>query len=320
MMPWSKLALALTLLAAALIGGVWLSGFVLLHWLELSNVPLQWTTYWAYLNARNLPGFASYATTIDLSGAVGFGVPMLAWLGLVVPLFKTPQDAMLQYDAPVTRKVTPSYYEAAERARVEALSRDQGEVQMHKSLQRAAAIAGLAMTAVTATSCATQASTHHAAQAKPSDKVQQRAKFLLERLLVLIEQSKSIKDFTPEHIGEVFGVRLRSYGATEFGYSERISPDWAWNIDRIDPDFGDPMRWDFHFSSPIGKTPSMTMVCTPGYDEFVAQLKSMGFEGGPHYVEHGRVLYGAFGRNGMSVRVEPRGNGERRCVGLVQVL
>lgn len=320
MMPWSKLALALTLLVVAVVGGAYLSGLVLLHWLKLPDVPLHATTYLAYLRARDLPPFAPYVTTIELSGAIGFGVPMLAWLGLLVPLFKTPSGAMLQYDAPVARNVTPSYYEAAERARAQTLSRDPGEVEMQKSLQRAAAIAGLAMTAVTATSCATQASTHHAAQAKPSGKVEQRARFLLERLLALIKQSNSIEDFTPEHIGEVFGVRLRYFSKTDFGYTETVDKHWTFNIDRLDAAGLNPLTWDFSFDTDADPSPPRTAVCTLDYDEFVARLKAMGFEGGPHYVEHGRMLYGAFGRNGMSVRVQPKGDGQRRCVNLIQVL
>ncbi|MGP1609299.1 MAG: hypothetical protein ACTS5G_01235, partial [Burkholderiales bacterium] len=158
-MPWSKLALALALLVAALVGGTYLSGLVLLHWLNLPDVPLQATTYLSYLRVRGLPPFAPYVTTIELSGAIGFGVPLLAWLGLLVPLFRTPRNAMLERVAPSARQVESSYCQAAERARVEALSHDPGEIEMQKSLQRAAAIAGLAMTAITANSCATQAST-----------------------------------------------------------------------------------------------------------------------------------------------------------------
>lgn len=325
-MPWSKLALALTLLAAAMVGGLFLSGFVVLHWLGLHDVSLHAMTYWAYLRARDLPQFAPWVTRIEFSGAIGFGVPMLAWLGLLMPLFKIPQGVLLQNDAPVPEKTQPSYYEAAEQARADALSRDPGEVEMQKSLQRAAAMAGLAMTAVTASSCAAQVTTHHAAQAAQPSDVQQRARFLLERLLVLIKQSKSIKDFTPEHIGEVFGVRLRTYGPSDYGYSEDLNNDWTWNIDRVDPSDGDPIMWDFTFRSDPGKNPDMTHICSLDYDDFIGALKAMGLRGESHYVEHGRMQYGGYSTGTLTLWVYPEGEANHpiekighKCIWMIRV-
>lgn len=52
-------------------------------------------TYWEYFRARDLAQVAPYVTAIELSGAMGFGVPMLAWIPIHSKL--TPQaEQMLE--------------------------------------------------------------------------------------------------------------------------------------------------------------------------------------------------------------------------------
>ena len=41
-----------------------------------------------------LPQFAPYAIRIKLSSAIGFGLPLLAWVGLLIPLFKAKPESL----------------------------------------------------------------------------------------------------------------------------------------------------------------------------------------------------------------------------------
>jgi len=89
---------AATLLIVALAGGLFLSAYLVLLLLGLQDVPPTWHTYWDYYRALDLPEVAPYVTKIELGGYLGFGLPLLAWLGLLVPLFR-PKEAPLHGEA-----------------------------------------------------------------------------------------------------------------------------------------------------------------------------------------------------------------------------
>ncbi|MGH8156194.1 MAG: type IV secretory system conjugative DNA transfer family protein [Rhodanobacteraceae bacterium] len=96
-MSRGKLGLVLTLLVVALVGGFWLADWLTL-WLLGVNAPLVWNTWWQYVRVVDLPQYAPYAGKIKLAGAVGFGLPLLAWLLLVLPLLRR-RRASLHGDA-----------------------------------------------------------------------------------------------------------------------------------------------------------------------------------------------------------------------------
>ncbi len=89
-------ALGLTL--AAVVAGLYFSGFVILMLLKLQNVPLQWDTYLGYLKAIDLPQVQPYLKKIKIAGYIGFGVPGIAYLAMLVFMFK-PRDKALHGDA-----------------------------------------------------------------------------------------------------------------------------------------------------------------------------------------------------------------------------
>lgn len=82
----------LAVLGAA--GGEYLAGFLTLWVLQLDQVPLEAVTYWRYVRALELPQVAPYAMKIKLCGAAGFGVPLLAWLLVLVPLLRGRAESM----------------------------------------------------------------------------------------------------------------------------------------------------------------------------------------------------------------------------------
>ena len=82
----------------ALVVGNYLAGFMTLWLLKLSDVKLEIATYWQYFHALDLPQLAPYVQKIKLSGAIGFGVPLLIWAVLTIVLLK-PREAAFHGDA-----------------------------------------------------------------------------------------------------------------------------------------------------------------------------------------------------------------------------
>ncbi|WP_299342409.1 type IV secretory system conjugative DNA transfer family protein [uncultured Pseudoxanthomonas sp.] len=77
----------------ALVAGIYLSGYAT-QWLLGLDVSLRWDTYLRYLRALDQPQVAPYATKIKTGGALGFGVPLLAWLAMAIPLLRSPRAAL----------------------------------------------------------------------------------------------------------------------------------------------------------------------------------------------------------------------------------
>ena len=82
------------LLIAAIVGGLFLSGWVMLLWLKLSQVPLEMGTYFKYVSVMDTPRVAPFAKQIKLSGLVGFGVPMGLYLLMLYGMFKSKTQSI----------------------------------------------------------------------------------------------------------------------------------------------------------------------------------------------------------------------------------
>ncbi|MGN6738821.1 type IV secretory system conjugative DNA transfer family protein [Dyella sp.] len=89
-----KLGIVLVLLALALGGGWMFANTLMTHLLALPPQARTWNTWWQYLQAAQLPQFASFAGKIRLSVGVGFGLPLLAWLGALIPLMRRPRESL----------------------------------------------------------------------------------------------------------------------------------------------------------------------------------------------------------------------------------
>ncbi|MGL4768107.1 MAG: type IV secretory system conjugative DNA transfer family protein [Formosimonas sp.] len=87
---WAFLAV---LFIAAVVGGFYLSGWILLFWLKLGKVPLEWDTYYKYFKAMSTPRVMPFATPIKVSGIVGFGLPLAGYVAGLIGAFKSkPQS------------------------------------------------------------------------------------------------------------------------------------------------------------------------------------------------------------------------------------
>lgn len=95
-----RAGVALGLLVAAGLAGLYFSDWLVLRLLGVAHqAHLTWSTWWRYLQAAGTRSdVAPFATRIKLAGYVGFGLPLLAWLLLLYPLFK-PRRRSLHGDA-----------------------------------------------------------------------------------------------------------------------------------------------------------------------------------------------------------------------------
>jgi type IV secretion system protein VirD4 len=89
-------ASAMTLLAA--IAGVYLAGYLVLLMLKLDPAHLGWDTYWGYVRTLDLAQVKPYAARVRAAGWIGFGLPALAWFGLLVVMFR-PRERAVHGDA-----------------------------------------------------------------------------------------------------------------------------------------------------------------------------------------------------------------------------
>ena len=84
--PPKKAILILTLTALTVILGSYLSGYILLAMLKLSQVPLEFSTYFKYLSQMDSSRVAPFANKIKTAGLLGFGLCSIFWL--IVGLLK----------------------------------------------------------------------------------------------------------------------------------------------------------------------------------------------------------------------------------------
>ncbi|WP_254426727.1 type IV secretory system conjugative DNA transfer family protein [Rhodanobacter sp. C06] len=77
-----------------MLGGLYLAGWLTLWLLNLKSSLLAWNTWWQYLQATNLPQYVPYAGKIKLAGGFGFGLPLLAWLLLLIPLSRRKVESL----------------------------------------------------------------------------------------------------------------------------------------------------------------------------------------------------------------------------------
>ena len=84
----------LALFIAALVGGLYFSDWLVLWLLGLKGAPLSWDTWGQYYSVIDLASYAPYAGKIKLAAGIGFGVPLLAWLILLILLFRAKPESI----------------------------------------------------------------------------------------------------------------------------------------------------------------------------------------------------------------------------------
>lgn len=89
-----KLVAALVTLALAVAAGLYLSHALIPLLLDVQPQSAWYRTWWAYYEQIGHARVAPYAGKIKMAGAIGFGLPLFAWLGLLVPIFRQRHKAL----------------------------------------------------------------------------------------------------------------------------------------------------------------------------------------------------------------------------------
>ena len=90
----AKFVFILVLLVAAVVAGFYLSGYIVLMQLKLRGIDLHWNTWWNYYQVIDQPQVLPYAKKIKNSGAIGFGIPIAGWLGMMLLMLKSRPKAL----------------------------------------------------------------------------------------------------------------------------------------------------------------------------------------------------------------------------------
>ncbi|RYF39226.1 MAG: type IV secretory system conjugative DNA transfer family protein, partial [Comamonadaceae bacterium] len=94
-----KWAVAVLSLVLAIGGGAYAAGWITLLLLKLDTGALTWDLYGRYWRALELPAYRRYAGQIQGAGYVGFGIPLLLWVGVLFGLAKLKTTPAIHGDA-----------------------------------------------------------------------------------------------------------------------------------------------------------------------------------------------------------------------------
>ncbi len=97
-MDIKKLVFTGVVLLLALPGGLYLSGYLALLLLKLDPGLLQWHTYTDYWKVLELAQLKPHVGRIKAAGLLGFGSPLLLWLGLAFAVYR-PRGKSIHGDA-----------------------------------------------------------------------------------------------------------------------------------------------------------------------------------------------------------------------------
>lgn len=93
-MSAARLVFGLAVLALAVVAGLYLSGRFTTALLGLDGRGVHWAVYLDYLRTLDLPQVRPYAGKIKAAGIMGFGLPVLATVGLAAAALRTPPRAL----------------------------------------------------------------------------------------------------------------------------------------------------------------------------------------------------------------------------------
>lgn len=91
---YGKAAFLTALLPVAAVAGCYLSGWILLQWLGLTDTALEWNTYFRYFNLLDRPQLAGYVRQVRISGGMGFGLPLMVWLFVLFALLRKTEQSL----------------------------------------------------------------------------------------------------------------------------------------------------------------------------------------------------------------------------------
>ncbi|TBR12753.1 MAG: type IV secretory system conjugative DNA transfer family protein [Lysobacter sp.] len=93
-MAMRKPAAMLFVFALALVAGLYVSGRLTTLFLGVDGHGAHWSVYLDYVRAMDLPQVRPHAKKIRLAGAMGFGLPLIAWFGMLVLVLRAPAKSL----------------------------------------------------------------------------------------------------------------------------------------------------------------------------------------------------------------------------------
>lgn len=132
-------------------------------------------------------------------------------------------------------------------------------------------------------------------------------KQLLTKLLILLEISESVDDFTPERLEEVFGVPVVMDKEEKDSYSfhEMVTKNWSNSISVNTNVSGIRqliLSFDWQGDNSIIH-PEMTEVCQMKFDEFIQKAEAIGFSAKPVYAKGNVFRGGALSNGKLRIRI-----------------
>lgn len=130
---------------------------------------------------------------------------------------------------------------------------------------------------------------------------------LLKSLLALIGQSRALQDITPERVRAATGLATEAWGETRFGFRGSLTPRWNF-VGDVDVARQLAPGMEFRFlPSENDAHPDVAEICAFDFTAFANGLREAGFAGGPHFGEHGQVLWHEYRRDALLVQVMGEG-------------
>jgi hypothetical protein len=142
------------------------------------------------------------------------------------------------------------------------------------------------------------------------------AEDLGHRVLKLIDGIQNVDDISPEHIEQVFGMKLtvNPRDPNDYGYDGKLTDAWTYSFGSV-PDLkgGKPTQLRLSFDDQTHSGADMTPICGLDLDGYAKNLTAAGFKASPYYAEHGRLIAWDFARGKVAVKINVRGESNAKA-------
>lgn len=288
----ARIALTLTLLAAALLAGLSLSSVFVVSLLDV-DAPLTWKTYVAYVRALGLPEVRPHAGTIKLAGVLGFGVALVGWAisGFFLlryapparPIRRTVPARSMAVTSPTDQPARDRSEPAGNGPKVPIILYTEEGADMRYATQAVAAAASMALAA-----CATPPKNNAASPSNPPMHTDAKdaaspanpGEALGRRLLQLIGGLRSKHDFTAELIDAALGIEMQKHpeGSGAYRTTVPMNERWQYWIAFDEPDAPAEARLRIIISvRDTSKPLPLTEVCLE-FESVAAALAQLGYK------------------------------------------
>jgi hypothetical protein len=132
------------------------------------------------------------------------------------------------------------------------------------------------------------------------------------RLLAYLSRAQSASDLTVDQF-ESMVIKLDRHptDSSAFGTSQKLDTAWTYSVELRSEAKSDGKRLWLRYSD--NGSADMLPVCAPDYDGFAQALVGAGYVLTKQYGEHGRFISGDFARDGLLIKLYPRGENNEKA-------